>query len=63
MCNSHKHHRVCMVGLCAMGHCVLVHLVMGGSGLAGLLRRCWEDLIVDHLLVVGYFLGCGANCF
>ena len=52
-----------MVGLCAMGHCVLVHLVMGGFELAGLLRHGWEGLVVNHLPVVGCWLGSGADYF
>ena len=63
MYSAHRPHRVCMVGLYAMGHCVLVHLVAGDSGLAGLLRHCWEDLVVDRLPVVGCFPGCGASYF
>ena len=63
MCNAHKHHRVCMVGLCATGHCVLVHSVMGGFGLDGLPQHCWEGSVVDRLPLVGYFLGCGPGYF
>ena len=60
MCNVHKHHRVCMVGLCTMEHHVLVHFVVGGFGLADLPRHCWEGLVVDRLPAVGYWLGSGA---
>ena len=63
MCNSHKHNRVCMVGLCAIEHCVLVHSVMGGFGLAGFLRHYWEGSVVDCLHAVGYCLGCRADYF
>ena len=52
-----------MVGSYATGHCVSVHLVVEDFGLAGLPRHCWEDLVVDHLLVVDYCLGSGVSCF
>ena len=51
-----------MIGLCEMERYVLVHLVMGGSGLASLSWHCWEDSVVDRLPVVGYCLGCGVSC-
>ena len=63
MCSAHRPHRVCMVGLCTTGRCVLVHLVAGGSRLADLPWHCWEGSVVDHLPVVGYFLGCRAGYF
>ena len=58
-CSAHKHHRVCTVGLCATGRCVLVHFVMGGFGWVGLLRHCWEGLVVTASLrfVIGLVLG------
>ena len=59
MYSAHRPHRVCMVGWCTMGHCALVHFVTGVFVLAGLLQHCWEDSVVDHLPVVGYFFGCG----
>ena len=52
-----------MVGLCAMGHCVLVYLVVEDSGLVGLLRHYWEDSVVDHLPAVGYWLGSEVDYF
>ena len=63
MCSSHKCHRVCTVGLCAMGRCVLVHFVVGGFGLAGLPWPCWEGSVVDCLPAVGYCLGYGTSYF
>ena len=52
-----------MVGLYAMGCCILVHLVIEDFGLAGFPWHCWEGLVVDRLPTVGYCLGCGASCF
>ena len=63
MCSSHKHHKVCMVGSCATGRCILVHSVVGGFWLVGFPQHYWEGLVVDRLLVVGYYLGCRAGCF
>ena len=63
MCSSHKLHRVCMVGLCAMGHCILVHSIVGGFGLVGLSWHCWEGSVVDRLPTVGYWLGSKADYF
>ena len=60
MYSVHRPHKVCMVGLCAMGHCVLVHLVVEDFGLAHL-PHCWEGLVVDHLLVVDCFLSSGVG--
>ena len=45
------------VGLYRTGHCVLVHLVVEDFGLAGLLRHCWEGLVVDCLPEVDCCLG------
>ena len=50
-----------MVGLCATERRVLVHLVMGGFGWVGSLQHCWEDLVVDCLPTVGYWLGSGVD--
>ena len=63
MCSAHKHHRVCTVGLCETECCVLVHSVVGGFGLVGLPRHCWEGSVVDRLLAIGYCLGCGVSYF
>ena len=52
-----------MVGLCAMEHYVLVHLVVGDFGQVGLLRHCWEDLVVDRIPAVSYCLGSKVNYF
>ena len=52
-----------MVGLCAMEHCILVHLVMGGFGSAGFPQHYWEDSVVDHLPAVGCCPSCGADYF
>ena len=52
-----------MVGLYATECCILVHLVVEDFGLVGLLWDCWEGLVVDHLLVVGYWLGSKADYF
>ena len=50
-----------MVGLYAIGRSISVHLVMEDFGLAGLLRHCWEGLVVDRLPMVDCFLGSGVN--
>ena len=50
-----------MVGLCATGHCVLVHLVMEDFGLVGLPWNYWEGLVVNLLPVVDCFLGSGVG--
>ena len=63
MCSARRPHKVCTVGLCAMGHYVLVHLVVGGFGWVGLLQHCWEGLVVDHLPTVGYWPGSRADYF
>ena len=63
MCSAHKHHIMYTVGLCAMGHCILVRLVMGGFELVGFPWHCWEGLVVDRLPVVDYFLGSGLDYF
>ena len=47
---------VCTVGLYAIEHCILVHLVVEDFGLAGSLRHCWEEWVVEHLLAVDCFL-------
>ena len=52
-----------MVGLCTMGRCILVHLVVGDFGWVGLLWHFWEDLVVDRLPAVGYWLGFKADYF
>ena len=57
MCSAHKCRRMCTVGLSAMEHYVLVHLVVEDFGLADLSRHCWEDLVVDRLLAVDCCLG------
>ena len=59
MCSSHKHHRVCTVGLCATGHCVLVHFVMGVlgwpvcHGIVGRVRLLTASLWLVIALVAG----------
>ena len=63
MCSAYRPHKVCMVGLCATGHCVLVHLVVGCFGGMDLLRHCWEGLVVDRLPAFGYWLGSRADFF
>ena len=50
---------MCTVGLYAIEHCVLVHLLIEDFGLAGSPRHCWKDLVVDRLLAVGCCLGFG----
>ena len=57
MCSARRPHILCMVGLSAMECCVLVHLVVEDFGLAGSPQDCWEDLVVDCLLVVDCCLG------
>ena len=52
-----------MVGLYTMEHCILVHLVVEDFRLASSLWHCWEDLVVDRLPVVGYWLGSGVDYF
>ena len=46
-----------MVDLYAMECCISVHLVVEDFGLASSPRHCWEDLVVDRLLAVDWFLG------
>ena len=41
--------------------CLLVHLVAEYFGLVGLPQYCWEDLVVDRLLVVDCCLGSGVG--
>ena len=38
-------------------------MVTGGFELVSLPYHCWEDLVVDCLLVVGYCLNFGLSCF
>ena len=38
-------------------------LVAGDFEMTGLTQHCWEDLVVDHLLMVGYFLDTLLDCF
>ena len=52
-----------MVGLCTMGHYVLVHSVVGGFGMSGLPQHCWEGSVVDRLPVFDCFLGFGLSYF
>ena len=51
-------HRPCI--LCTVSY-VSVHLVDEGFGLDGLPQYCWEDLVVDRILVVGCCLGSGVG--
>ena len=46
-----------MVGMYAMEHCILVHLVMEGFGRVILPRHCWGGLVVDYLPAVDYWIG------
>ena len=50
-----------MVGLYAIGHCISIHLVVEGFGLAGLLQHCWEGLFVDRLPALDCCLGFGVG--
>ena len=61
MCSARRPYIVCTVGLYATEHYVLVHLVVEDFGLAGSLWHCWEDLVVDHLPMIGCCLGSGVS--
>ena len=63
MCSAHRTHIICTVDLSAMERCVSMHLVIEDFWLVGSPRHCWEDLVVDHLPVVDYWLGSKVGCF
>ena len=63
MCSARRPRIVCTVGLYATECCVLVHLVVEDFGLAGSPQHCWEDLVVDHLPVIDYYLGSWLSYF
>ena len=61
MCSAHRPRIVCMVGLSTAEHSVLMHLVIEDFGLAGSPWHCSEDLVVDRLPEVDFFLGFGVG--
>ena len=63
MCSSHRPRIVYTVGLSTTERCISVHLVIEDFGLVGSPQHCWEDLVVDRLLVVGCFLDSLLDCF